>query len=182
MAITTWPSFESLFPYCPACQTEFEAKTMTTLRQEISAIIETIKRKKQLFDDLLESLGNTLDKLDELPPDMAEMILEPMRQRVAEVTSPSTTSFARTVRARKHTQFARICHLFIQNDNDLMSIQDIAREINTSKSAVANIIYRTQRGAFISERAPGHRRLRLWKLQSQVYREILEQHNDDDDA
>jgi hypothetical protein len=100
---------------------------------------------------------------------------EPVAENEDAASEDRPESFARFVAASRHenTQFARICMLFLESDNMPMTLIDIARGIDASKSAVANILYRTQRGAFVSERVPGHRRLRVWTMHPQLLIKLI---------
>jgi hypothetical protein len=62
-----------------------------------------------------------------------------------------------------------ICRYFAETGNTPKTIENIAERIDASKNAVANILYRTQRGAFVSEKARGHPRLRVWSLHPLLY-------------
>ncbi len=150
---------------------------MAQLKQEIAAMIATIMRKRQLLDELLDSLRNTKEALDNMPDDLADMLINPAIHRTSE-PSPSfldevedQQKLSRLVELshREDTQFAQICRHFVLTDNRPVTNMGLAETINTSKNSVANILYRTQREAFVSEKVPGHPRLRAWKLKPELY-------------
>jgi len=170
---------------------------MSALKMEIGQTIAAIEEKMQLFKSLRDALQSVSDRLEELPPGLAEMLFGPLRSKAEELVgnpshdenvessldenagqgeciAPSPEVFARFkwTAFRKKGQFSKMCGYFFNNGNKASSIEKIGRAIMASKGAIANILYRTHREAFISEPAHGHRRLRLWKLQPGFFRDL----------
>lgn len=142
------------------------------MKEEIDGMIATVEAKiatmeaeKQLLGDLLDTLRATRNKIDKPSPSQAQELAR---------TWEKEKDFERFIKIskRRNTQFAKICALFVNGVNRPKTIADIANEIGTSKSSIANIIYRTQRGAFLSRKVQGEPRLQTWNLHPGLYEKI----------
>lgn len=157
------------------------------MKHDILSMIETLEAKKRSIDELLNSLKETVQKIEALPPEVSELLLRPIKQTVQETTGQQPSRYEESRRAaRSYTtmrskQFSSICTYFIQNKNSPVTVRELMIAVKISRSALTNILYRTQRDAFVSQKVPGERRLRKWTLSPEAYQQFVEQKEPNED-
>ena len=161
-----------------------------TMKAAIMEMIAMIEHKKRSLDELLDSLKDTIRKLDRLPPE-AEMFLQPgasTRDRPPPASSEASTSTIgrlatdnsdemamaqRQLAGHRSKQFKKLAMFFVDRKNRPATVRELTAAIGASRSATSNILYRTQKEAFVSYRVEGERRLRSWSLKPELYQRLI---------
>jgi len=163
--------------------TYLEGNSMTSpsdTKADILAMIEALEAKKRSIDELLSSLKETVQKMEAMPPELSELLLRPLKQNAQQeaLFTFGEHGIGNPVRAftrLRSKQFSSICTYFVQNQNQPVTVRELMNALGISRSALTNILYRTQKEAFASARVPGDRRLRVWSLKPEVFRQFVDE-------
>ena len=161
------------------CQTLFRRKFMTSISTLKTDMMQTIAAIDAL-DSLRDSLRETIRKLNELPPTAISLLAEPSLTTAPAAPTAnghqSELPFRLQRSSGRQTQFGRLAEFFVGRQNQPATVEEMCGAIQTSRSALTNILYRTQREAFESRSVTGHHpRLRAWSLRQEVYQSVLGQ-------
>jgi hypothetical protein len=150
--------------------------SIAAIKAELVQIIEALESRKTAIDSLLASLTDTVQKLERLTPELLNIVGQPVPALPSPDTSENQHEFFRLHQASgRQTQFGRLALYFIGRENTPATVEEMRHAISASRSALTNMLYRTQKEAFISHPMPGgHPRLRGWSLRPEVFRAVVE--------
>jgi hypothetical protein len=137
------------------------------MRTELSAYKSHIEHRIQQLQGILVSLEETIGKMDEVYREEGEIIEPQLPQIMFEL--PTGQDAVDRILRKRSGQFQTLVRFFVSRHNLPARVSDLATAVNTSKSAVSNILYRTQKEAFSSRDAPGGSRTKLWSLKKEVF-------------
>ena len=151
--------------------------SLADMKAELSSIIAAVENRKQLLDSLISSLREAFDKLEEFEGESVDLFGRTPAARLEHAPS-EREGHARLARSasRRGTQFHRIVGFFLHRGNEPADVATLATEIEASRSATTNILYRTQKEAFVSSPARGGARRMLWKVHPLLF-EMLSERN-----
>jgi len=154
--------------------------SIAAVKAEIKQLISVIQSRMDVLGSALASLKETLHRLDALPPDIGEATFAPsptpprlLHRPPNRVLSEETVRRLRRKYGGRDTQYDKIARFFVTRKNTAATVAQIATAIDASRSATTNILYRTQKEAFISQRVEGEVRLRSWTLRPDAYQRAL---------
>lgn len=124
---------------------------MATTAILLAQLIANLETERQTLDDLITSLRKGVTKL--------------------RLDGPNLDSLRQEATAR-YTLFKRIVDFFMSQNNQPISLRDLATSLGVNSNSVANVLYQTHPNSFISQPVPGFRRQVVWSVRA----EVLEQH------
>jgi hypothetical protein len=139
--------------------------TDPTLKAELLNMIAAIDEKQRAMEELKTALKEAVAKMDQLPSEISGLLF--VRGHLA--TEQETTAAPPSPLGMRSKQFKKIVAFFVQERNCPATVRQIMDAVGIGRSALANILYRTQKEVFISQRVPGERRLRMWTLKQSIY-------------
>ena len=148
--------------------------SIEAIRAELERMAAIIATKRDSLDSLLRSIRETIQKLDELPADVIELLVEPMREKTTQLAGeapdrPTHKASGADQPTPSKTQYQRLVEFFVDTKNKPAPIRVLGQAIKTRRNAVSTVIYRTHREFFASHPAPGSPKWKLWSLRPDVY-------------
>lgn len=152
--------------------------SIAAVKAQLLEMIEAAEAKKRSLDSVISSLREALQQLNDVPAGSADFLQSHTQESQPESVPDASHDHQEMnwshMQLQRDTQFRKIVVCFLDRENRSATIRDLAGIIGASRAAVANILYRTQKEAFTSQRVEGERRLRSWQLRHELYQHLLE--------